>query len=116
MHDRIVENLESTRDDDDVTDVTDQYEDLVEQVIEISGARSNPLPPDHVMVLEEEGEEYPVVRFMTVVGDELYGFEVANQTGDAYEDSDMFVETLARLLRAMEETIWNDVVLDGDWE
>lgn len=116
------------------TDVTEEYEELVQMAIELAESRSVPIPFSNVLVYQDPDDHPELVVFLftvdmnTDIMDSTYGFEVAvkehvaehidsDTDGTEQREFDMFIDQFNRQLRLVQETIWDDVVnINGDMD
>lgn len=129
MSDTTIDFVEDVLDDEKRTDVTEEYEDAVEMLIELAEARSVPIPMKHVVVYEDERHPTRVITLMILdvnedVIDGTYAFEfvagkeemkaISNDEDADAPEFDLAMQSYRTHLRTMQESLWDKVVNLGD--
>jgi len=121
MESQLPQPVERISNSDEYTDVTEEYEEMVDMFIEISDARVPSIPLQHAIAYTEDESERDYVIFMFIVStiEELddYAFElaIAEEDADSFFDEDKETERSAKIdsfrhmLNNAHNTIWKDI-------
>jgi hypothetical protein len=129
MSDTTIDLVEDVLDDEKRTDVTEEYADAVEMLVELAESRSVPIPMKHVVVYEDERHPTRVIALIIVdvnedVIDGTYAFEfvagkeemnaIADDEDADAPEFDLAMQSYRAQLRTVQEALWDEVVNLGD--
>lgn len=128
METEIPDIVEQTLDEESIVDVSSEYTETISMFVDLSEARSDPIPLQHVLAYTNTETEPGHVVFLFVIDtdeeylDETFCFEIGveKSVADRFEADDdagdarheMVLEQFNSSLRSAKETVWQTVLND----
>jgi hypothetical protein len=120
----VSEHVQELIETDGITDVTDEYPELVDMVAELSETRAVPVPLQRIVVYTVDDHDTLTVLSIVDTNDDvlssMFAFEsniesdvadsIAGEGDDYAEQIDLFVQDVIRNIRIAQEAIWDEVV------